>query len=127
MVFFTAPAIRATLGEEFDLPIGTNVEKKLPGAIRRLGADAVFDMDVTADLTILEEANELVDRIKNKKPLPMFTSCCPGWVKFAEHNFHSLLPNLSTCKSPQQMFGALLKTYYCEKIILSRKICMWFP
>lgn len=115
VVFFTAPAIRATLGEEFDLPIGTNVEKKLPGAIRRLGADAVFDMDVTADLTILEEANELVDRIKNKKPLPMFTSCCPGWVKFAEHNFHSLLPNLSTCKSPQQMFGALLKTYYCEK------------
>lgn len=115
VVFFVAPAIRATLGEEFDLPIGTNVEKKLPGAVRRLGADAVFDMDVTADLTILEEANELVDRIKNKKPLPMFTSCCPGWVKFAEHYFPSLLPNLSTCKSPQQMFGALLKTYYCEK------------
>ena len=115
VVFFTAPAIRATLGEEFDMPIGTNVEKKLPGAIRRLGADAVFDMDVTADLTILEEAAELVDRIKTGKPLPMFTSCCPGWVKFAEHYYPELLPNLSTCKSPQQMFGALLKTYYCEK------------
>ena len=115
VVFFTAPAIRATLGEEFDLPIGTNVEKKLPAAIRRLGADAAFDMDVTADLTILEEANELVERIKYHKPLPMFTSCCPGWVKFAEHNFPNMLAHLSTCKSPQQMFGALLKTYYCEK------------
>lgn len=115
VVFFTAPAIRATLGEEFDLPIGTNVEKKLPAAIRRLGADAAFDMDVTADLTIMEEANELVDRIKTGKPLPMFTSCCPGWVKFAEHNFPELLPNLSSCKSPQEMFGGLLKTYYCEK------------
>ena len=90
-------------------------EKKLPGAIRRLGADAAFDMDVTADLTILEEAAELVDRIKTGKPLPMFTSCCPGWVKFAEHYYPELLPNLSSCKSPQQMFGALLKTYYCEK------------
>lgn len=115
VVFFTAPAIRATLGEEFDMPIGTNVEKKMPAAIRRLGADAVFDMDVTADLTILEEANELVDRIKTGKPLPMFTSCCPGWVKFAEHYYPGILPNLSTCKSPQEMFGALLKTYYCEK------------
>ncbi len=115
VVFFTAPAIRVTLGEEFDMPIGTNVEKKLAGAIRRLGADAAFDMDVTADLTILEEASELVDRIKNNKPLPMFTSCCPGWVKFAEHYYPELLPNLSTCKSPQQMFGGLLKSYYCEK------------
>ncbi len=115
VVFFTAPAIRATLGEEFDMPVGTNVEKKLPGAIRGLGADAAFDMDVTADLTILEEAAELVDRIKNNKPLPMFTSCCPGWVKFAEHYYPELLPHLSSCKSPQQMFGALLKSYYCEK------------
>ena len=115
VVFFTAPAIRVTLGEEFDMPLGTNVEKKLAGAIRRLGADAAFDMDVTADLTILEEASELVDRIKNNKPLPMFTSCCPGWVKFAEHYYPELLPNLSTCKSPQQMFGGLLKSYYCEK------------
>lgn len=115
VVFFTAPAIRAALGEEFGMPIGTNVEKKLPSAIRALGADEVFDMDVTADLTILEEAAELVDRIKNHKPLPMFTSCCPGWVKFAEHYYPELIPNLSTCKSPQQMFGALLKSYYCEK------------
>lgn len=115
VVFFTAPAVRATLGEEFDLPIGTNVEKKMPAAIRRLGADAAFDMDVTADLTIMEEAYELVDRIKTGKPLPMFTSCCPGWVKFAEHYYPELLPHLSTCKSPQEMFGALLKTYYCEK------------
>lgn len=115
VVFFTAPAVRATLGEEFDLPIGTNVEKKLPGAIRRLGADAAFDMDVTADLTIMEEAYELLDRIKNGGTLPMFTSCCPGWVKFCEHNYPELLPNVSSCKSPQQMFGALLKSYYCEK------------
>ena len=115
VVFFTAPAVRATLGEEFDMPIGTNVEKKLAGAIRRLGADAAFDMDVTADLTILEEAAELVDRIKTNKPLPMFTSCCPGWVKYAEHYYPELLPHLSSCKSPQQMFGGLLKSYYCEK------------
>lgn len=115
VVFFTAPAVRATLGEEFDLPIGTNVEKKMPAAIRRLGADAAFDMNVTADLTIMEEAYELVDRIKSGKPLPMFTSCCPGWVKFAEHYYPEILPHLSTCKSPQEMFGALLKTYYCEK------------
>lgn len=115
VVFFTAPAVRATLGEEFDLPIGTNVEKKMPAAIRRLGADAAFDMNVTADLTIMEEAYELIDRIKSGKPLPMFTSCCPGWVKFAEHYYPEILPHLSTCKSPQEMFGALLKTYYCEK------------
>lgn len=115
VVFFTAPAVRATLGEEFDLPIGTNVEKKMPAAIRRLGADAAFDMNVTADLTIMEEAYELIDRIKSGKPLPMFTSCCPGWVKFAEHYYPDILPHLSTCKSPQEMFGALLKTYYCEK------------
>lgn len=115
VVFFTAPAVRATLGEEFDLPIVTNVEKKMPAAIRRLGADAAFDMNVTADLTIMEEAYELIDRIKSGKPLPMFTSCCPGWVKFAEHYYPEILPHLSTCKSPQEMFGALLKTYYCEK------------
>lgn len=115
VVFFTAPAVRATLGEEFDLPIGTNVEKKMPAAIRRLGADAAFDMNVTADLTIMEEAYELIDRIKSGKPLPMFTSCCPGWVKFAEHYYPEILPHLSTCKSPQEMFGALLKTYYCKK------------
>ena len=115
VVFFSAPAIRATLGEEFGMPIGTNVEGKLSPAIRGLGADASFDMDVTADLTILEEATELVTRLQKGGKTPMFTSCCPGWVKFAEHNYPELLENLSTCKSPQQMFGALLKTYYCKK------------
>ena len=115
VVFFTAPSIRATLGESFDMPVGTNVEGKMIAAIRRLGADKVFNMDVTADLTILEEANELVERITEKKTLPMFTSCCPGWVKFCEHYYPEFLPHLSTCKSPQQMFGAVLKSYYCEK------------
>ena len=115
VVFFTAPSIRATLGEPFDLPIGTNVEGKMVAAIRRLGADHVFNMDVTADLTIMEEASELINRIKTNKPLPMFTSCCPGWVKFAEHKYPEMLPHLSTCKSPQEMFGALLKSYWCEK------------
>ena len=115
VVFFTAPSIAATLGEFFDLPPGTHVERQMAQAIRMLGDVEVFNMNVTADLTILEEANELIDRIKNKKPLPMFTSCCPGWIKFMEHNYHDLLPNLSTCKSPQGMFGALLKSYYCQK------------
>ena len=115
VVFFTAPSIRATLGESFGMPIGTNVEGKMIAAIRRLGADGVFNMDVTADLTIMEEANELVERIKGKGVLPMFTSCCPGWIKFCEHNYPEMLPHLSTCKSPQQMFGAVLKSYYCQK------------
>ncbi len=115
VVFFTAPSIRATLGECFDMPIGTNSEGKMISAIRRLGADAVFNMDVTADLTIVEEANELIDRIKNGKTMPMFTSCCPGWVKFCEHYYPDMLSHLSTCKSPQAMFGAVLKSYYCQK------------
>ena len=115
VVFFTAPSIRATLGESFGMPIGTNVEGKMIAAIRRLGADGVFNMDVTADLTIMEEANELVERIKGKGVLPMFTSCCPGWIKFCEHNYPEMLPHLSSCKSPQQMFGAVLKSYYCQK------------
>ncbi|MBO5782563.1 MAG: iron hydrogenase small subunit [Clostridia bacterium] len=115
VVFFTAPSVRATLGEEFGYPVGTNVEGRMVSAIRRLGDVQVFNMDVTADLTILEEASELIDRLVNKKPTPMFTSCCPGWVKFIEFNYPEMIPNLSSCKSPQQMFGALLKTYYCEK------------
>ena len=115
VVFFTAPSIRATLGESFGMPIGTNVEGKMIAAIRRLGAAGVFNKDVTADLTIMEEANELVERIKGKGVLPMFTSCCPGWIKFCEHNYPEMLPHLSTCKSPQQMFGAVLKSYYCQK------------
>ena len=111
----TAPAVRAALGEEFGQPIGTNVEGKMVAALRRLGFDKVFDTDCAADFTIVEEANELVDRIKNGGKLPMITSCSPGWVKFAELYFPEQLDHLSTCKSPQQMFGALLKTYYAEK------------
>lgn len=115
VVFFTAPSIAATLGECFGMPVGTNVEGKMVQAIKMLGDVSVFNMNVTADLTIMEEANELLERLKSDKPLPMFTSCCPGWIKFCEHNYPELLPNLSTCKSPQSMFGALLKSYYCQK------------
>lgn len=115
VIFYTAPSIRATLGEAFDMPIGTNVEGKMVSAIRRLNPHAVFNMDVTADLTIMEEASELINRIKTNKPMPMFTSCCPAWVKFVEQTYPEFLPNISTCKSPQQMFGALIKTYWCEK------------
>lgn len=115
VIFFTAPSIRATLGESFNMPIGTNVEGKMVAAIRRLGVDNIFNMDVTADLTIMEEASELIERITKKKTLPMFTSCCPGWIKFCEHYYPEFLPHLSTCKSPQQMFGAVLKSYYCQK------------
>lgn len=115
VLVFTAPSIRATLGECFDMPIGTNVEGKMVSAIRKLGVDEVFNMDVTADLTIMEEATELLERINGNEVLPMFTSCCPGWVKFVEHYYPEFIPNLSTCKSPQQMFGAVLKTYYAKK------------
>ena len=115
VVFFTAPSVRATLGEAFGLPVGTNVEGKMVTAIKQLGDVKCFNMDITADLTIMEEANELLDRLKNGGKTPMFTSCCPGWIKFAEHYYPELLPNISTCKSPQEMFSALLKTYYCEK------------
>ena len=115
VVFFTAPSIAATLGECFGMPVGTNVEGKMVTAMKMLGDVEVFNMNLTADLTIMEEANELIERVKSNKPLPMFTSCCPGWVKFAEHNYPELLPNISTCKSPQQMCGAVLKSYYCQK------------
>ena len=115
VVVQTAPAVRAALGEEFGMPIGTNVEGKMVAALRRLGFDKVFDTDCAADFTIVEEANELVERIKNGGTLPMITSCSPGWVKFAELYYPEQLDNLSSCKSPQQMFGALLKTYFAEK------------
>ena len=111
----TAPAVRAALGEEFGMPIGTNVEGKMVAALHRLGFDKVFDTDCAADFTIVEEANELVGRIKNGGKLPMITSCSPGWVKFAELYYPELLDHLSTCKSPQNMMGGLLKTYYAEK------------
>ena len=115
VVFFTAPSVRATLGEAFGLPVGTNVEGKMVAAIKQLGDVECFNMDTTADLTIMEEATELLSRLKNGGKTPMFTSCCPGWIKFCEHYYPEFLPNLSTCKSPQEMFSALLKTYYCQK------------
>lgn len=115
VVFFTAPSVRATLGEAFGLPVGTNVEGKMVSAIKQLGDIKCFNMDITADLTIMEEANELMERLQKGGALPMFTSCCPGWIKFAEHYYPELLPHISTCKSPQEMFSAVLKTYYCEK------------
>ena len=110
-----APAVRVALGEEFGMPIGTRVTGKMTQALKRLGFDKVFDTDFAADLTIVEEANELLSRIKNNGPLPMFTSCSPGWIKYVEHNFPELIPNLSTCKSPMQMEGAIIKTYWAEK------------
>jgi iron-only hydrogenase group A len=109
-----APAIRAMLGEEFGLPPGTLVTGKMIAALRRLGFDKVFDTNFTADLTIIEEGHELLKRLSNGGKLPMMTSCSPGWIKFIEHFYPSLLPHLSTCKSPQQMFGALAKTYYAQ-------------
>ncbi len=111
-----APSVRATLGECFGMPIGTNVEGKMVAALRRLGFDGVFDTDSAADFTIMEEANELVERVKNGGTLPLITSCSPGWVKFCENYYPDMIPNLSSCKSPQQMFGALAKTYYAEKM-----------
>ena len=109
-----APAVRAALGEEFGLPIGTVVTGKLATALRRLGFDRVFDTNYGADLTIMEEAHELVNRIKNGGPLPMITSCSPAWIKFVEHMYPQFLPNLSTCKSPHQMLGATIKSYFAK-------------
>lgn len=117
----TAPAVRAGLGECFGFPIGTNVEGKMVSALRKLGFDKVFDTDFAADLTIMEEANEFLDRVKNGGKLPLITSCSPGWVKFCEHYFPDMTENLSSCKSPQQMFGAAAKTYYAEKMGLDPK------
>ena len=111
----TAPSIRVTLGEAFGMPVGTNVKGKMVAALRRLGFDKVFDTDFSADLTIMEEAHEFLDRVQNGGALPLITSCSPGWVKFCEHNFPDMIDNLSSCKSPQQMFGAVIKTYYAEK------------
>lgn len=110
-----APAVRVALGEELGLPIGTLVTGKMHAALNKLGFDVVFDTNFSADLTIMEEGTELVNRVKNSGTLPMFTSCCPGWIKFVEHFYPELIPHLSTCKSPQQMFGALAKTYYPEQ------------
>ncbi|MDO5519157.1 MAG: NADH-dependent [FeFe] hydrogenase, group A6 [bacterium] len=112
----TAPAVRAALGECFDYPIGTNVQGKMVAALRLLGFDKVFDTNFSADLTIMEEAHELIDRIQNNGTLPLITSCSPGWINYCEHYFPEMTENLSSCKSPQQMFGAITKTYYAEKM-----------
>ena len=115
VVVQTAPAVRAALGEEFGMPIGTNVEGKMVTALKMLGFDKVFDTDTAADLTIMEEANEFIERFTRSGKLPMITSCSPGWIKYIEMNYPELLEHLSSCKSPHQMFGAILKSYYAEK------------
>ena len=116
VVVQTAPAVRAAIGEEFGMPIGTLATGKMVAGLKRLGFDKVFDTDTGADLTIMEEGTELIDRIQNGGVLPMITSCSPGWVRFAENSYPDLLPHLSSAKSPHQMFGAILKSYYAEKI-----------
>ena len=121
VVVQTAPAIRATLGECFGMPIGTDVTGKMFAALRRLGFDKVFDTNFAADLTIMEEATELLGRIKNGGVLPMITSCSPGWIKYCEHYYPTELDHLSSCKSPMQMQGAITKTYYAEKMGIDPK------
>lgn len=115
VVFQTAPAVRVAIGEEFGLPIGTRCTGKMVSAIRRLGADKVFDVDFAADLTIMEEGTELLNRMKNGGVLPMITSCSPGWIKYCEYFYPDFIPNLSTCKSPNQMQGAVTKTYFAKQ------------
>ncbi len=115
LVVQTAPAVRAALGEEFGMPVGTAVTGKMVAALRRLGFDKVYDTNFAADLTIMEEGTELLSRIKNGGTLPMITSCSPGWINYAEYNYGDLLPHLSTCKSPHQMQGAIIKSYYADK------------
>ena len=115
VVFQTAPAVRVAIGEEFGLPIGTRCTGKMVSAIRRLGADKVFDVDFAADLTIMEEGTELLNRINSGGVLPMITSCSPGWIKYCETFYPDFIPNLSTCKSPNQMQGAVTKTYFAKQ------------
>lgn len=121
VVVQVAPAVRAALGEEFGYPMGTGVEGKMAAALRRIGFDKVFDTNFSADLTIMEESHEFLDRVKNGGVLPMITSCSPGWIKYCEHYFPDMTENLSSCKSPQQMFGAVVKTYYAEKMGIDPK------
>ena len=115
VVVQVAPAVRVALGEEFGLPIGTNVKGKMVTALRKIGFDKVFDTNTGADLTIMEEANEFVERLTKNEEIPMITSCSPGWIRFIEMNYPELLGHLSSCKSPHEMFGAILKSYYAEK------------
>ena len=121
VVVHTAPSIRVTLGECFGMHIGTNVQGKMVAALRRLGFDKVFDTDFGADLTIVEEANEFLGRVQNGGVLPMITSCSPGWIKYCEHYYPDMLDHLSTCKSPQQMSGAIIKIWYAEKMGIDPK------
>lgn len=115
VIFQLAPAISVSIGEEFGYPAGTELTGRTISAIKRMGADKVFDTSAAADLTVLEEASELVKRIKGGGPLPLITSCSPGWVKYVEHFYPEFIDNLSSCRSPQEMLGSLAKTYYCEK------------
>lgn len=121
VVVQTAPAVRVALGEAFGLPVGTNVKGKMVTALKMLGFDKVFDTTFSADLTIMEEGTELLHRINNGGKLPLITSCSPGWIKFCEHNYTDFLDNLSSCKSPQQMFGAVAKSYYPQKTEIDPK------
>lgn len=121
VVVQTAPAVRASLGEEFGLPVGTRVTGKMVAALKRLGFDKVYDTVFGADLTVMEEGHELLDRIKNGGPLPVISSCSPGWVRFCEFNYPEFIPNLSSCKSPMSMMGAVIKSYYAEKSGLNDK------
>ena len=121
VVVQTAPAVRVAIGEEFGLPIGTSCTKNMVGSLRRLGFDKVFDTNTGADLTIMEEGTELLERLKNGGKLPLITSCSPGWITFCEYNYPEFLDNLSTCKSPQSMLGVMLKTYYAEKMNIAPK------
>lgn len=116
VVVQTAPAVRVALGEEFGLPIGSRVTGRMVTALRKLGFNNVFDTDFAADLTIMEEGTELLKRLNEGGTLPLMTSCCPGWVKFIEHNYPNMLDNLSTCKSPHEMEGAIIKAYFAKKI-----------
>jgi len=116
VVVQTAPAVRVALGEEFGMEIGTNVQGKMVSSLKQMGFDKVFDTNTGADFTIVEEGNEFLSRFQNSGTLPMITSCSPGWVRYMELNYPELIPNLSTCKSPHQMFGALIKSYYAEKM-----------
>ena len=121
VIVHTAPSIRATLGECFGMPVGTLVTGKMVAALKRLGFAGVYDTNVSADLTIMEEANELLERVNHGGKLPLITSCSPGWVKFCEHYYPDMLENVSSCKSPQQMFGAVAKTWYAEKMGIDPK------
>ncbi|KRQ88137.1 NADP-reducing hydrogenase subunit HndC [Caloramator mitchellensis] len=121
VVVQTAPAVRVALGEEFGMPIGTRVTGKMVAALRRVGFDKVFDTDFGADLTIMEEGTELISRLNKGENLPLMTSCCPGWVKFVEHYYPEMIDNLSTCKSPSEMEGALIKSYFAAKMGIDPK------